>query len=47
VADVANVTGINKGSVSKAVRALVEAGEVHKAQDGTLSVATQAGEVSA
>ncbi|MEU3892321.1 ATP-binding protein [Streptomyces sp. NPDC029041] len=47
VADVANVTGINKGSVSKAVKSLVEAGEVHKAEDGALSIATQAGEVSA
>jgi S-DNA-T family DNA segregation ATPase FtsK/SpoIIIE len=47
VADVANVTGINKGSVSKAVKSLVEAGEVVRAEDGALSVATQAGEVSA
>jgi S-DNA-T family DNA segregation ATPase FtsK/SpoIIIE len=47
VADVALVTGINKGSVSKAVKVLVDAGEVHKAEDGTLSAATQAGEVSA
>ncbi|WP_189594815.1 MarR family transcriptional regulator, partial [Streptomyces massasporeus] len=47
VADVANVTGINKGSVSKAVKSLVEAGEIDRAEDGALSVATQAGEVSA
>ncbi|MEW2267994.1 FtsK/SpoIIIE domain-containing protein [Streptomyces sp. NPDC047853] len=47
VADVANVTGINKGSVSKAVKALVDAKRVIRAEDGTLSVATQAGEVSA
>ncbi|MBB4717852.1 S-DNA-T family DNA segregation ATPase FtsK/SpoIIIE [Streptomyces luteogriseus] len=47
VADVANVTGINKGSVSKAVKSLVEAGEVARDEDGVLSLATQAGEVSA
>ncbi|MEW1605592.1 FtsK/SpoIIIE domain-containing protein, partial [Streptomyces sp. NPDC093808] len=47
VADVANVTGINKGSVSKAVKSLVEAGEVVRAEDGTLSLASVAGEVSA
>jgi S-DNA-T family DNA segregation ATPase FtsK/SpoIIIE len=47
VADIALVTGINKGSVSKAVKALVAAAEVHKAEDGTLSIPTQAGEVSA
>jgi S-DNA-T family DNA segregation ATPase FtsK/SpoIIIE len=47
VADIANVTGINKGSVSKAVKSLVEAGEIVRAEDGALSVATQAGEVSA
>jgi S-DNA-T family DNA segregation ATPase FtsK/SpoIIIE len=46
-ADVANVTGINKGSVSKAVKSLVEDGIVLRAEDGSLSVATQAGEVSA
>ncbi|WP_460073933.1 MarR family transcriptional regulator [Streptomyces sp. YKOK-I1] len=47
-ADVALVTGINKGTVSKAVKSLVDAGEIVKAEDGTLSVATtQAGEVSA
>jgi S-DNA-T family DNA segregation ATPase FtsK/SpoIIIE len=45
-ADIVAVTGINKGSVSKAVRALVDAGEVARAEDGTLSAA-QAGEVSA
>jgi S-DNA-T family DNA segregation ATPase FtsK/SpoIIIE len=47
VADVALVTGINKGTVSKSVKSLVEAGEVVKAEDGALSVATVAGEVSA
>lgn len=48
VADVALITGINKGTVSKAVKSLVEAGEIDRADDGTLSVApTQAGEVSA
>lgn len=46
-ADVALVTGINKGSVSKALRSLVEAGEVLRSEDGALSVPTQAGEVSA
>jgi S-DNA-T family DNA segregation ATPase FtsK/SpoIIIE len=46
VADVANVTGINKGSVSKAVKSLVEAGEVVKAADGALSLPV-VGEVSA
>jgi S-DNA-T family DNA segregation ATPase FtsK/SpoIIIE len=47
VADVALVTGINKGTVSKAVKSLVEAGEITRADDGALSVATAAGEVSA
>jgi S-DNA-T family DNA segregation ATPase FtsK/SpoIIIE len=48
VADVALVTGINKGTVSKAVKSLVDAGEIVKAEDGALSVATtEAGEVSA
>lgn len=46
-ADVALITGINKGTVSKAVKSLVDAGEIAKAEDGTLSVATQAGKVSA
>ncbi|HEY8981737.1 MAG TPA: ATP-binding protein [Streptomyces sp.] len=47
-ADVAMVTGINKGTVSKALKSLTEAGEIVRAEDGTLSVApTQAGEVSA
>jgi len=46
-ADIANVTGINKGSVSKAVKVLIDAGEIVRAEDGSLSVATQAGEVSA
>lgn len=46
-ADVALITGINKGSVSKAVKSLVDAGEIVRAEDGTLSAATQAGEVSA
>lgn len=47
VADVALVTGINKGTVSKAVKSLVEAGEITRAEDGALSVAAVAGEVSA
>jgi S-DNA-T family DNA segregation ATPase FtsK/SpoIIIE len=47
VADVANVTGINKGSVSKCVKQLLDAGEIRKADDGSLSVITQVGEVSA
>ncbi|WP_282090921.1 FtsK/SpoIIIE domain-containing protein [Streptomyces tendae] len=47
VADVANVTGINKGSVSKAVKQLLDAGEVLRSEDGSLSVVTQVGEVSA
>lgn len=46
-ADVALVTGINKGSVSKAVRSLVEDGTVVRAEDGSLSLASVAGEVSA
>lgn len=47
-ADVTLVTGINKGSVSKAVKSLVEDGTVIKTEDGALSLAaTQAGEVSA
>ncbi|MFJ4813830.1 FtsK/SpoIIIE domain-containing protein [Streptomyces longwoodensis] len=47
IADVALVTGINKGTVSKAVKSLVEAGEITRAEDGTLSATTAAGEVSA
>ncbi|MGV9989072.1 FtsK/SpoIIIE domain-containing protein [Streptomyces olivaceus] len=47
VADVANVTGINKGSVSKAVKQLLDAGQIRKAEDGALSVVTQVKEVSA
>jgi S-DNA-T family DNA segregation ATPase FtsK/SpoIIIE len=48
VADVALVTGINKGTVSKAVKSLLEAGEVKRDADGVLSVVTtDAGEVSA
>ena len=47
-ADVALITGINKGTVSREVKALVDAGEVVKAEDGTLSLAaTQAKGVSA
>lgn len=46
-ADVTLVTGINKGSVSKAVKALVDEGSVVKAEDGSLSLATQAGEATA
>ncbi|MEV6810225.1 ATP-binding protein [Streptomyces sp. NPDC051129] len=46
--DVALITGLNKGTVSREVKALVEAGEISKAADGSLSVtATEAGEVSA
>lgn len=48
VADVALVTGLNKGTVSKAVKALVQDAEIVRAEDGSLSVATtEAGEVSA
>lgn len=48
VADVALITGINKGTVSKCVKQLVDAGEVDRAEDGTLTIAaTTAGEVSA
>ncbi|MFE6430851.1 FtsK/SpoIIIE domain-containing protein [Streptomyces rochei] len=47
VADVANVTGINKGSVSKLVKQLLDAGQIRKAEDGALSVVAQVGEVSA
>jgi S-DNA-T family DNA segregation ATPase FtsK/SpoIIIE len=46
-ADVALITGINKGSVSKAVAALVKDGTVLKAEDGALSLAPQSGQVSA
>lgn len=46
-ADVVLVTGINKGSVSKAVKSLVEDGIVVRAEDGSLSLASVAGEVSA
>ena len=45
-ADVALITGINKGTVSREIGALVKAGAVAKAEDGTLSL-TAAGEVSA
>lgn len=46
-ADVALITGINKGTVSREVKSLVTDGEIVRAEDGTLSAATQAGEVSA
>lgn len=46
-ADVVLITGINKGTVSREVKVLVDAGEIVRAEDGTLSAATQAGEVSA
>ncbi|TQL14672.1 FtsK/SpoIIIE domain-containing protein [Streptomyces sp. SLBN-134] len=47
-ADIALITGINKGSVSRTVGSLVKDGIVVKATDGALSLAaTQAGEVSA
>jgi FtsK/SpoIIIE family len=48
VADVALVTGINKGTVSREVKALVKTGDVKRSEDGALSVVTtEAGEVSA
>ncbi|MFI1245023.1 FtsK/SpoIIIE domain-containing protein [Enterococcus casseliflavus] len=40
VADVALITGINKGSVSKAVKSLVDSGDVLRTDSGALSVAT-------
>ncbi|WP_432071339.1 FtsK/SpoIIIE domain-containing protein [Streptomyces sp. AA1529] len=43
--DVAEATGLAKGTVSKAVRSLVESGAVRRAEDGGLTAA--AGEVSA
>jgi len=43
VRDIAETTGINKGTVSRAVQALIEAGAVRKTDDGRLV----AGEVSA
>jgi S-DNA-T family DNA segregation ATPase FtsK/SpoIIIE len=43
--DVATATGLAKGTVSKAVKALTEAGVLARAEDGTLTLA--AGEVSA
>jgi S-DNA-T family DNA segregation ATPase FtsK/SpoIIIE len=43
--DVATATGLAKGTVSKAVKALTEAGALVRAEDGTLTLA--AGEVSA
>ncbi|MFF8281073.1 MarR family transcriptional regulator [Streptomyces lateritius] len=46
--DITDRTGLNKGTVSKLVKALVEAGELAKAADGTITATTtQAGEVSA
>jgi DNA-binding transcriptional ArsR family regulator len=42
---VVEATGLNKGTVSREVKALVEAGAVRRAEDGTLTAA--AGEVSA
>jgi len=45
VRDIAETTGINKGTVSRTVTRLVTAGELVRAEDGTLTVA--AGEVSA
>ncbi|MGW5679744.1 MarR family transcriptional regulator [Streptomyces sp. NPDC003860] len=41
--DVTEATGLNKGSVSKALKSLVESGAVRRSDDGTLA----AGEVSA
>lgn len=43
--DIADRTGINKGSVSKAVKAAVESGDLVRAEDGTLTVPAE--EVSA
>jgi S-DNA-T family DNA segregation ATPase FtsK/SpoIIIE len=43
---VTEATGLNKGTVSREVKALTEAGAVLRAEDGTLTVAA-AGEVSA
>ncbi len=37
VTAVAKATGINKGNVSRTVAALIDAGELHKAADGTLT----------
>lgn len=45
--DVVDASGLAKGTVSKTVAKLVKAGDLVKAEDGTLSVAMQAGEVSA
>ena len=42
-AAIAKATGLNKGTVSREVKALVKAGSVLRAEDGTLT----AGEVSA
>lgn len=48
MADVASATGINKGTVSREVKALVKTGDVKRAEGGFLSIATaEAGEVSA
>ncbi|MFF2189145.1 FtsK/SpoIIIE domain-containing protein [Streptomyces sp. NPDC058155] len=43
--DITDRTGINKGTVSKAVKSLVESGDLVKAADGSLHIA--AGEVAA
>ena len=43
--DVTDATGLNKGTVSREVKALVDAGELVRAEDNTLAIA--AGEVSA
>lgn len=43
--EVTDATGMNKGTVSKVVKSLLDAGELARAADGTLAVA--AGEVSA
>lgn len=45
--DITDRTGLNKGTVSKLVKALVEAGELVKAQDGTVTASTKPQEVSA
>ncbi|MFF5639809.1 FtsK/SpoIIIE domain-containing protein [Streptomyces sp. NPDC012825] len=47
VTAIATATGVSKGSVSKLVKSLVEAGELVKGEDGITVAPTQAGEVSA
>jgi S-DNA-T family DNA segregation ATPase FtsK/SpoIIIE len=47
VRDISDRTGINKGTVSKVVKALVESGGLVKGPDGMITAPTQAGGVSA